>query len=85
MAEEAVDAAVATAGLAPARSCRTADLRLLGAGHYTPSSFVALAQARVLWLRTCAVLPPPLVPVSASDASFQGFARCLLRLWLCFL
>lgn len=51
MAEDAVNAAIAAAGLAPARYCHTDNLRLVGAGSYTPSSFVELLQASPCCLR----------------------------------
>jgi glycerol-3-phosphate dehydrogenase len=42
MAEEAVDRAVASAGLQEAGPCRTLDLPLFGAAHFTPEIFQGL-------------------------------------------
>ncbi|MFT3963272.1 FAD-dependent oxidoreductase [Propionivibrio sp.] len=44
MAKEAVDRAVASAGLQPAGPCRTLDLRLLGAEHFAPEIFLVLTK-----------------------------------------
>ncbi|MDR0439520.1 MAG: FAD-dependent oxidoreductase [Candidatus Accumulibacter sp.] len=44
MAEEAVDQAVASAGLQGAAPCRTLDLPLFGAEHYAPEIFLVLTK-----------------------------------------
>lgn len=44
MAADAVDTAIATAGLSPSRPCRTEALRLVGGGRYSPSEFVSIKQ-----------------------------------------
>jgi glycerol-3-phosphate dehydrogenase len=44
MAEEAVDQAVASAGLRTAHPCRTLDLKLFGAEHFAPEIFLVLTR-----------------------------------------
>lgn len=44
MAEDAVDAALASAGISAPLPCRTEHLPLVGAGRYSPSEFVTLKQ-----------------------------------------
>jgi glycerol-3-phosphate dehydrogenase len=44
MAEEAVDQAIASAGLHAAGPCRTLDLKLVGAEHFSPDVFLVLTR-----------------------------------------
>ena len=48
MAKDAIDAACESAGLAPARDCRTERVRLVGAAGYSPSLFTEIAQNYVV-------------------------------------